>query len=735
MVEEMGIIKEIFIPETDNSDIITTNKIGFKIQVNGEIITVIEEQDGTNCNFLKNDIVKITRKNIDGKDFIDLEESNKVLCILSKKDFNDSIRDFLIKELNTMSRNITFCYYEDLINISNEELENLKGDILVISKSSLSPLLNNRVKQLIANNYHSKLLGISNSEVIDKLNIKLQKLNENISLLDSENAKKYKQVLTYCQERLQKLSLNNNLILMEISPSDIDNFLSNNYFLTSDKGLNDSIIYLDTCFQNDSWIDMYKLAKAYYEHHKNLYVPNDFTTNDGYTFDKEGKNLYNWIEEQKEKSKNSELLDYQKDLLNKLGIDWQLNNDLRWDKYYNLAKSYYHYHHNLEVPKRFVTKNGYDYDSDGDNLGFWIFNQRASYKRGELSSARIEKLNQIGMRFVCEDADTKWFNSYQLLKAYKEHNGNLDIPEDFKTINGYEYDDNGKNIRNFLESQKAINRSGGLSPQKKKLLEELGVDLTYIDRNKEWGSYYQLVKAYYEHYKNIQVPINFCTENGYEYSDSEDSKNIYTWLNTQKARYRANKLSKERQILLEEIGFKDIVTKTKSKGNNEVDKKWLQNFALAKKYYEHNHNLKIPRRFRTKDGYTYDNNGKQLGVWLQYQKTLYNLEQLSKEKEQLLLTIGLDFEEDKNNKRKIQICKEHNIDYKRNTSVITNITCEELIAKTNFLIANGMELTDKKKKLHEIYSMSSPDMKKKYGFDLEEIVNEYALTKSIKKGV
>ena len=39
---------------------------------------------------------------------------------------------------------------------------------------------------------------------------------------------------------------------------------------------------------------------------------------------------------------------------------------------YNLAKAYYEHHGNLEIPARFKTINGYEYDENGINLGYWI---------------------------------------------------------------------------------------------------------------------------------------------------------------------------------------------------------------------------------------------------------------------------------------------------------------------------------------------------------------------------
>ena len=58
---------------------------------------------------------------------------------------------------------------------------------------------------------------------------------------------------------------------------------------------------------------------------------------------------------------------------------------------------------------------------------------------------RVELLNKIGMHFEIIDAMESWMNTYNLAKSYYEHYGNLEVPYNFKTINGYDYDENGKN--------------------------------------------------------------------------------------------------------------------------------------------------------------------------------------------------------------------------------------------------------------------------------------------------
>ena len=70
MERKVGRVIEVFIPEEDNLDDMT---IGFKVLVDDNVIEIIEEQNESNINILKNDLVIITKQVISNKEFIDIE--------------------------------------------------------------------------------------------------------------------------------------------------------------------------------------------------------------------------------------------------------------------------------------------------------------------------------------------------------------------------------------------------------------------------------------------------------------------------------------------------------------------------------------------------------------------------------------------------------------------------------------------------------------------------------------
>ena len=527
-----------------------------------------------------------------------------------------------------------------------------------------------------------------------------------------------------------------------------------------------------------SWEEMYELSKKYYEYHGDLEIPQKFKTINGYEYDESGVNIGTWLNTQRQ---NKKISNEKRKLLNNIGMRFEYYDDLQWNKNYELAKIYYEYYGNLEVPFKFKTSNGYLYDESGVSLGRWLNNQR---QNKNLSDERKKLLINIDMRFEYYD-DLQWNKNYELAKIYYEHYGNLKIPRTFRTINGYLYDETGVNLGGWLNTQRA-NQS--LSKERKKILSDIGIHFEdYF--NLQWNKCYELVKRYYEYHGNLEIPLKFKTSNGYLYDEA--GVNIGTWLNTQR---KNKKLSKERKALLLKIGMHF---------DNTNDFKWNKNYELAKAYYEHYGNLKIPQNFVTVNGYANDVSGTRLGNWINMQRVNKNL---SDEKRNLLLEIGMRFislkeekvwyslyeqalkfykqygawseekldrinnkdimaygsiltwlkeqrknpnlnknmkdclsnvgfifDVDKNIEEIRKICTEYNISYEENKDILDNISAKELIIKIRYLLDNKANIVDRNNKLHEIFKMSNQEMIEKYHVSLEELYDKYLNQKNLNK--
>ena len=454
---------------------------------------------------------------------------------------------------------------------------------------------------------------------------------------------------------------------------------------------------------------------------------------------------------------------------------------LSWEEMYELAKKYYEYHGNLEIPAKFKTINGYEYNDTGVNLGTWLYTQR---KNKNLSDERRNLLSSIGMS-LRGDNDSQWNKYYELAKKYYEHYGILKIPTKFKTINGYEFNETGINLGIWLASQRA---NKNLSEERRRLLSNIGIRFEdYYDL--QWNKNYELAKKYYEYHGNLEIPVKFKTINGYEYNDT--GVNLGKWLYTQ---LQNKNLSDERRNLLSSIGMS-------LRGDNASQ--WNKNYELAKKYFEYHGDLEIPVKFKTINGYEYNDTGVNLGKWLYTQRQNKNLSDerrkllsnigmrfislkeekiwyslyeqalkfykqygawseenldridnkdiiaygsiltwlkeqrrnpdLNKDMKKCLSNIGFIFDTDKNIEEIKKVCIEYNISYEYNKDVLNNISAKEFIIKIRYLLDNRISVVDRNNKLHEIFRMSNQVMIEKYHVSLEELYDKYLKQENLNK--
>ena len=452
-----------------------------------------------------------------------------------------------------------------------------------------------------------------------------------------------------------------------------------------------------------TWEDYYELAKAYYEHHGNLLIPREFKTSDGYTTDENGAvNLGHWISDQRNYYDNISFDRKQK--LQQIGFVLNVFN-ARWETMYKLAKIYYEHYKNLNVPQIFKTINGYEYDENGANLGNWISAQRGKYN--SLSDDRKEKLARIN--FVVQVNDYLWNNYYELAKKYYEHYGNLLIPSIFKTVNGYEIDSTGIDLGNWLSQQKS--RYNRLTDDRKQKLQQIGFVISRLDD--QWEKMYELAKTYYQHYGNSEIGYRFKTINGYD--EDINGVSLGQWLGVQRRNFDTLDDEKKQKLSNIEIRLE----------NKKSFISWEEMFELAKKYYFEHNDLRVPQKYVTEEGL-------RLGSWIANQR---NLTSPNSEKGQLLLSIGMVWKTKKNKEEIDNACIQHNIDKNKNKTILSRISIQELQSKIEFLKAHNIPIVDENGLLIDIFSMSSPDMKEKYGISLEEIISEYYIKNQMGKGV
>ena len=459
-----------------------------------------------------------------------------------------------------------------------------------------------------------------------------------------------------------------------------------------------------------SWEEMYEYAKKYFESHGDLEVKYTFKTNDGITYDLNGKiNLGKWITTQRQRClPESE----RGKLLLEIGMRFErIRFSLPWNEMYIYAQKYYESHGDLEVPEKFKTNDGITYDPNGNiNLGKWIRLQR---QRCLPESERGKLLSQIGMRFENKISTLSWEEMYEYAKKYFESHGDLEVPERFKSNDGINYDPNSKiNLGHWISAQ----RSRCLPESERgKLLLEIGMRFESIRFSLPWNEMYIYAKKYYESHGDLEVPSKFKTNDGITY-DPNGKINLGQWITLQRQRCLPES---ERGRLFSQIGMRFTNKK------NTLTLTWEEMYEYAKKYYEAYGDLEIPQNFKTNDGVTYNPTGKiNLGQWIATQRQRCLSES---ERGKLLLQIRMRFNTLKDNNSIRTICLKNGIDLESNKQVIQVSTLEEFIAKIKLNEELGINLIDENGKLNQIFYMNDEEFKDKFGYSVEDLINKYSL--------
>lgn len=505
-----------------------------------------------------------------------------------------------------------------------------------------------------------------------------------------------------------------------------------------------------------TWDAWYYLAENYYREYKHLKVPSNFKTLNGTTYDTNGFKLGLWIQRQRTAYKMREekdkrqysikaLSDEQVKRLENIGMIFDIKDDY-WEFMYTLAENYYSVHKNLKVRSLYRTSNGYEYDKYGYALGEWIRRQRANYQyqnsnksnRILLTEKQIKRLEKIGMIFD-NVIERQWDKMYSLACNYYANHGDLLVPIDFKTVDGIAYDENGKNLGQWIRRQRKTYSKGienvKNSISEKRIEKLLNIGMVFSIYEAEWNRMYDLAKKFYEENEHLRIPAKFKTKNGIEFDPEGDS--LGSWISEQRESYMLFAKPTEQKKSNRKPLTQDKVDRLLEIGMifDYKKERWDSMFALAEKYYEVHKNLNVLATFSTTNGYEYDPDGEKLGLWISRQRKAYSnglsgkkgkntMSPLSESQIVRLESIGMIFNVNKNRKEVKALCVKYGISYDYNIDVLEKMSYPELKAKIEFLISLNNPLTHNLN-LHEIFSMSSINMKAKYGLDLKTLLEIY----------
>ena len=190
--------------------------------------------------------------------------------------------------------------------------------------------------------------------------------------------------------------------------------------------------------KTDSWQHRYELAAAYKKEHGSLAVPAQYRTEDGIW-------LGSWLSRQKQMLREGKKLSAERRAALKELFKGEKGRRLsapvppacsvreqNWLDNYQSARLYAEKKGSLLVPAGYVDENGF-------RLGVWISNLRAARKARpgsfQVTPEHIALLDAIGMQWDAREA--KWAGAFRRAEEYCAAHGNLLVPVNYKTEDGF----------------------------------------------------------------------------------------------------------------------------------------------------------------------------------------------------------------------------------------------------------------------------------------------------------
>ncbi|MFI3163507.1 MAG: helicase associated domain-containing protein, partial [Bacillota bacterium] len=339
------------------------------------------------------------------------------------------------------------------------------------------------------------------------------------------------------------------------------------------------------------WNERYEMAKDYFQEFGTLTITAKQTATN-----KQLSNLNIWLNRQRLKYKNHRLSKIEFEKLTAIGMVWEPTDT--WLQSYEEAKQYYKIHNNLDIPATFVTQNG-------TQLGNWYRGIKSAYQQSTLSDERIKLLEQIGMQWSSVN-ERVWLTIYEEAKQYYAEHGDLIVNLKYVT-------ENGTNLGIWVQTQRMNYKKNSLSNTQIQLLEQIG--MSWQQFQNKWNTGYEYAKTYYTENNNINVPLDYITDDGYK---------LGVWILSQRNKFKANKLKKSERVKLEYLNMVWQLNETA----------WQSAFNEAKAFLQTNGNLKVPATYITQDG-------AKLKSWIANQKTKLKNGKLAEEKQKQLKELGL----------------------------------------------------------------------------------------------
>ena len=174
-------------------------------------------------------------------------------------------------------------------------------------------------------------------------------------------------------------------------------------------------------------------------------------------------------------------------------------------------------------------------------LGSWANSRRRDRKRGRLDPAKVAELDSLG--FDWDPTETKFRRGAKAFVTYAERMGHGRVPKKHvETADGHPV-----KLGSWCQSERTARREGKLDPRRIAVLEEWGFDWDPLETDCRRGL--EALRLYRDREGHCRVPKHHVE------ALPDSLVNLGMWCANRRTARRKQRLSDERMLALDEVGF------------------------------------------------------------------------------------------------------------------------------------------------------------------------------------
>ena len=261
-----------------------------------------------------------------------------------------------------------------------------------------------------------------------------------------------------------------------------------------------------------TWEEMFSALVGYRDEFGDCLVPAQWPEN---------PELGGWVMRQRTQYLTNRLGKDRIRRLDELGFSWDAR-EAAWEEMFAALAAYKGEHGNCDVPALWP-KN--------PKLGPWISVQRSFRKKNKLDKDRIRRLDELG--FVWDVLDAAWEELFEALVVYRDKFGHCDVP--------LSWSENSK-LATWVSNRRKDRKINKLDKDSIRRLDELGFIWNTLDA--AWEKMFGALVDYRDRFGDCKVPKGW-----------PENPKLATWVSGQRSIRNKKKLTKDRILRLDELGF------------------------------------------------------------------------------------------------------------------------------------------------------------------------------------